>query len=419
MRAWQPLQIKDLGRVVTGKTPPTESLEYFDGDELFVSPKDLTRNSYYVESTATRISEKALEKFKGQIIPRNAVMFTSLSFAFGKMGIASKSCITNQQINSVVVNTQHCSRFVYYLLRVYEPYIFAYNSGIDTPIVPKSVFEKIPVVVPNKDIQEKIAALLSAYDDRIANNQRRIGLLESMAEDIYREWFVRMRFPQHAGLKCDALLPADWIRRPIGELADLIKRGISPDYDEKSENLVINQKCIRRGRLSMVEARLHSTSIPDEKVLRDGDILINSTGVGTLGRSAVFDLDVDGITCDSHITILRPKESAVMGEFLAYTIHLLQPYFESMASGSTGQAELSRELIGRTKVLVPTRSLLETFSAKVGPIRHQRRLLLEQNEKLILIRDQLLPRLISGKLSVDGIDIQYPPSMIAEQGQSA
>lgn len=418
MRAWQPLQIKDLGRIVTGKTPPTENAEYFDGDELFVSPKDLTRNSYYVESTTTRISEKALEKFKGQIIPRDAVMFTSLSFAFGKMGIASKSCITNQQINSVVVNAKHCARFVYYLLRAYEPYIFAYNSGIDTPIVPKSVFEKIPVVVPEKITQEKIAALLSAYDDLIANNQRRIVLLESIAEDIYREWFVRMRFPEHAGLKCDALQPADWTRQPIGELADLIKRGISPDYDENAERLVINQKCIRGSRLSMVEARSHSTDVPDEKVLRSGDILINSTGVGTLGRSAVFDLSVEGMTCDSHVTILRPKDAAVMGEFLAYTIRFLQTYFESMASGSTGQAELSREMISRTKVLVPTQLLLEAFSAKVRPIRRQRRSLLEQNEKLMLIRDQLLPRLISGKLRVDQLDIQYPPSMVEREQQS-
>ncbi len=411
MSDWQPLKIRDLGRVVTGKTPPTESAEYYDGDELFVSPKDLTWNSYYVDSTATRISEKALDKFKGQVIPRDAVMFTSLSFAFGKMGIAGRSCITNQQINSIIVNDRHCALFVYYLLRAYEPHIFAYNSGIDTPIVPKSVFERIPVLVPGKTIQEKIAALLSAYDDLITNNQRRIALLESMAEEIYREWFVRMRFPQYATLKGDELMPPGWSRQPIGELAVLIKRGISPDYADQSEHQVINQKCIRGSRVSMSEARPHMSVVPDEKLLRFGDVLINSTGVGTLGRAAVFDIEADGITCDSHVTILRPKDVAVLGEFLAYTIQLLQPYFESMASGSTGQAELGRELIGRTKVLVPTLDLLKHFSDTAAPIRRQRRLLLEQNEKLSATRDQLLPRLISGKLRVDALDIQFPPSM--------
>jgi type I restriction enzyme S subunit len=227
MSAWTPLTIRDLGKVVTGKTPPTDNAEYYEGDELFVSPKDLTWNSYYVDSTTTRISEKALDTFKGQVIPRDAVMFTSLSFAFGKMGIASCTCITNQQINSIIVNEKHSARFVYYLLRVYEPYIFAYNSGIDTPIVPKSVFERIPVLVPNKATQEKIASLLSAYDDLIANNQRRIALLVSMAEDIYREWFVRMRFPEYSDAHFVADRPSDWkpkriaalvSRRPYGRL---------------------------------------------------------------------------------------------------------------------------------------------------------------------------------------------------------
>lgn len=259
--------------------------------------------------------------------------------------------------------------------------------------------------------QPKIAATLKSYDDLIANNQRRIALLESMAEEIYREWFVRMRFPQHATLKGDELTPPGWSRQPIGELAVLIKRGISPEYAERSEHQVINQKCIRAGRLSMAEARPHTSVVPDEKLLRFGDILINSTGVGTLGRAAVFDIAADGATCDSHVTILRPKDVAHSGEFLAYTIQLLQTYFESMAAGSTGQAELSRELISRTKVLVPTSDLLKRFSEAAAPIRKQRRLLLDQNEKLSALRDQLLPRLISGKLRVEALDIQFPPSM--------
>ncbi len=133
--------------------------------------------------------------------------------------------------------------------------------------------------------------------------------------------------------------------------------------------------------------------------------------MGTLGRAAVFDIEADGVTCDSHVTILRPKDVALSGEFLAYTIQLLQPFFESMASGSTGQAELSRELISRTKVLVPTSDLLKRFSDAAAPIRRKRRLLLAQNEKLSVMRNQLLPRLISGKLRVEALDIQFPPSM--------
>lgn len=274
-----------------------------------------------------------------------------------------------------------------------------------------TVAKELKLRLPPRAEQDKIAAVLVGLNDLIANNQRRISLLESMAEEIYREWFVRMRFPQYATLKGDELMPPGWSRQPIGELVVLIKRGISPEYADQSEHQVINQKCIRGGRVSMSEARPHMSVVPDEKLLRFGDVLINSTGVGTLGRAAVFDIEADGITCDSHVTILRPKDVGLLGEFLAYTIQLLQPYFESMASGSTGQAELGRELIGRTKVLVPTLDLLKHFSDTAAPIRRQRRLLLEQNEKLSATREQLLPRLISGKLRVDALDIQFPPSM--------
>src|SRR5262245_52525926 len=111
MTNWRTKQIRNLGRVVTGKTPPKIEPHYFDGDELFVSPKDLDWDQLYVTETETRVSSKALEKFKNQVIPKNSVMFTSLSFGFGKMGIASRALLTNQQINSVVVNKENDFRF--------------------------------------------------------------------------------------------------------------------------------------------------------------------------------------------------------------------------------------------------------------------------------------------------------------------
>lgn len=313
-------------------------------------------------------------------------------------------------------------RFVSFYLRTkgHQDWMQALCSfGSTMSSLNQDIVNRIELPCPPRPVQDRIAAVLAAYDDLIANNQHRIALLESIAEEIYREWFVRMRFPRHATLKSDDLIPQGWSRQPIGELATLIKRGISPDYAEHSEHQVINQKCIRGGRVSLAEARPHVSVVPEEKVLRYGDVLINSTGVGTLGRAAVFDIDADGVTCDSHVTILRPKDVVLSGEFLAHTIQLLQLYFESMASGSTGQAELSRELISRTKVLVPTEDLLRRFSDAAAPIRRQRRLLLDQNERLSATRDQLLPRLISGKLRVDSLDIQFPPSMQPRPAQAA
>ncbi len=126
------------------------------------------------------------------------------------MGLTSRPSLTNQQISSIIVSDDHDFRFVFYLLNTYRPIIFSFNSGIDTPIVPKSVFENIEVLCPPKTTQRKIAAILSAYDDLIANNQRRITLLESMAEEIYREWFVRLRFPGYESVKIEKGVPQGW-----------------------------------------------------------------------------------------------------------------------------------------------------------------------------------------------------------------
>lgn len=314
-----------------------------------------------------------------------------------------------------------CTRFYSYVFKsdIIRKTLSGGGGGTNINNLNQGLLGNLEVPVPPQGEQEAIAALLASYDDLIANNQRRIALLESMAEEIYREWFVRMRFPGYAKIERQGLQPEGWTRQPIGELAALVKRGISPAYDDQSPHKVINQKCIRNGRLSMQESRNHSTVTPDEKLIHYGDVLINSTGVGTLGRSAVFDLKLEGVTCDSHVTILRPKGETDVGEFLAYSIQFLQIYFESMASGSTGQAELSRELISQTKLLVPTAELLKAFTDKVRPIRQQRRVLLEQTDKLAQMREQLLPRLISGKLRIDHLDIQFPPSMKVEQAQAA
>ena len=222
MNSWTEKEIKSLGRVITGKTPPTDEIEYYHGDGLFVSPKDLKFDSTYIYETSTNITTKAFDKFKNQVIPKDAVMLTTLSFAFGKIGIASKESITNQQIASIIANEDNNYRFIYYLMRVNTPYIFSYNSGIDTPMVPKSVFEKIKVLVCPLDIQLRIASVLTAYDDLIEINQNRIMALEKMAEELYREWFVRLRFPGHKRTKDLKGLPDGWAETSFDKLADYI-----------------------------------------------------------------------------------------------------------------------------------------------------------------------------------------------------
>lgn len=404
--------LTEVGTLGRGKSKhrPRNDPDLYGGEYPFVQTGDVKHSPFYLTQYTQTYNAKGLAQSK--LWPPGTLCITIAANIADTAVLAIPACFPDSILGFTPHLKQADVRYAKYCLDAFRGHMEQISKGTTQDNLSMDKLLKLRFWFPAYEVQRRIAALLTAYDDLIANNQRRIAMLESMAEEIYREWFVRIRFPGGSTIGTDSLPPPGWERRPIGEMASLIKRGISPAYDDQAEHHVINQKCIRNGRLSMSEARTHSTTTPEEKLLISGDILVNSTGVGTLGRAAVFDIDLQGVSCDSHVTILRPKDVALYGEFMAYTVQLLQNYFESMASGSTGQAELSRELISRTKVLVPETEMLRRFAATAGPIRTQRRVLLEQNERLANLRDALLPRLISGKLRVDALDIQFPPSML-------
>ena len=276
----------------------------------------------------------------------------------------------------------------------------------------QDILRRLTFPAPQLATQQKIAAILSAYDDLIANHQRRITLLERMAEDVYREWFVRLRFPGHENVKVEKGVPQGWTMSEIRDVCSTLKRGIAPSYSESKTTLVVNQRCIRDGAVDLAEARGHETKVSDEKLLQYGDVLINSTGVGTLGRVAVFDHELTNATCDTHVTICRANPKKATPHYLGQAIRSLQEHFESMAVGSTGQSELGRDAIGRTTILLAPLLLQKSFADSVEPMLQRKRLLRRQTEALATTRDSLLPRLISGKLSVDALDIRLPPGML-------
>ena len=112
--------------------------------------------------------------------------------------MTNRPSFTNQQVNSVIVNeNEHDPFFVYHLLATFREELKANAGGAATPIINKTAFSEIEVNVPSLSVQQRIAGILSAYDDLIENNQRRIRILETMASALYREWFVEFRFPGH------------------------------------------------------------------------------------------------------------------------------------------------------------------------------------------------------------------------------
>ncbi len=180
----------------------------------FIKPTDLDENIRYVLSTETEISEFGYNTLTGRLVPEDTTCVVCIG-TIGKIGLTLRPSFTNQAINSVVVDpSRYDPIFVYYLLRDAIPKVKQMDSGASSgrENVSKSAFENIDVEVPSLEIQHQIADILSAYDDLIENNIRRIQILEEMAQVIFCEWFVHFRFPGHENVKM--------IDSPLGKIPE-------------------------------------------------------------------------------------------------------------------------------------------------------------------------------------------------------
>ena len=233
----------------------------------------------------------------------------------------------------------------------------------------------------------------------IENNQRRITLLDESARLLFREWFVNLRFPGFESAPLTLGIPEGWSKTAIAEQTTFLNRGITPAYNESAPGLVINQKCIREGRLSMLPARRQSKEVKPERLIKTGDVLINSTGAGTLGRVAQVRSPVENCTVDTHVTIARPigKEWAT---YFGQALLSLEPTFSAMGKGATNQLELNRADIGAIEIWRPPEAVALDFHELVWPMLEHAENLLSANQKLVEARDALLPKLMSGEIQV-------------------
>lgn len=267
---------------------------------------------------------------------------------------------------------------------------------------------QLRIVLPPRSIQAEIAGPLLAVDDLIVNNRQRIGLLERMARAVYQEWFVRFRYPGRENVLLvdspEGLIPDGWELARVEDTVQALTRGIAPKYANDGAWTVLNQKCVRDNRVDFRSARRQERLPTPDKRVRLGDILVNSTGVGTLGRCAIYIGRHPTLTVDSHVTIVRPVDLAT-SLWLAMSLFERQGELESLGTGSTGQTELSRRDIGALSLILPPPHILRLFADSVWPILTGILGLLDQNRAVAAARDLLLPKLVSGEIDVSQLDL--------------
>ncbi len=212
-KEWKKCTIKDYGEVITGNTPPTKNIEYYsNGSYLWASPADLGL-SKHITSTKTKLSLLGLKKTR--TIPQGSILVTCIGSTIGKMGMATETMSTNQQINSVIVNDSTNNDFAYYaILNAFPRYLS--EVGVQAvPILSKSNFEKLPNHTTTKEEQRKLGYFLNLLDERIATQNKIIEDLKKLKSAIRKMIFTSLKNEHTENCEINQLLayeqPSEYI----------------------------------------------------------------------------------------------------------------------------------------------------------------------------------------------------------------
>jgi type I restriction enzyme S subunit len=247
--------------------------------------------------------------------------------------------------------------------------------------------------------------------------------LEAMARAIFKDWFVdfgptRAKMEGRAPYRTLGIWslfpdrldyegkPEGWETVELGSVVSELRRGISPTYIQDGGVRVLNQKCIRNRQVDTSASRRHDRNkrAVEGRGVNIGDILINSTGVGTLGRTAqIWEIDEPTIV-DSHVTVVRPNTDRVSSCYIGLNLTGREHEIEALGEGSTGQTELSRIRVAALLVLLPRLRLQKEFEQCGRPLVDRMTLNWCENRTLAATRDLLLPKLMSGEIHVKDAD---------------
>jgi type I restriction enzyme S subunit len=310
--------------------------------------------------------------------------------------------------------------FLYYLVKSDLIWKNAVNSMVGASgrqRADASFLKRVKLVIPPLGEQQKIAAILSAYDDLIENNKRRIALLEKMAEEIYREWFVRFRFPGYQTAEFEKGIPKGWEVKRLEDISDITssKRIFLSDYVSEGIPFYRSKEVIERFNGSEPSSPLY---ISEEKFLqidakfgspKENDILL--TAVGTLGIPLIVKNSDKFYFKDGNLIWFKSK-NITHNKFLYFWMQT--PHGKgSLLETSIGSSQQAFTIAGLKKIeiLLPHSDTLNKFMVMFDAIYTQKQNLISSTNNLEKTKNMLLPRLISGKLSVEHLNIQFPPSM--------
>ena len=257
-----------------------------------------------------------------------------------------------------------------------------YNAGAGVPTLNQNHLQRLKVLVHPIDEQDKIAFILSTYDSLIETNNKRIKILEQMAEKLYKEWFVRFRFPGYETVEFENGLPKGWKRERIAQYYNTSSGG-TPSREHEDYYSDSGIPWIKTGELQ--DCVLISTDefITDEglknssaKIVPANSVLMAMYGVniGMLGYSYIQS------TCNQACCVFKDKQNLSTKHYLFQQLKSIREYLLLISFGAA-QQNLSQDLIKRVKIVMPTKDIVVQFEEKIEPLYMKTVLLMKQNER--------------------------------------
>jgi len=305
---------------------------------------------------------------------------------------------------AVITCKKVCPDYLYRILTTnwYTDFLsgIAESQQSNYPAFNPSLIENTNIKLPPLPVQRKIAAVLSAYDDLIENNNRRIAILERMAEELYREWFVRLRFPGHEKTKITKGIPEGWKIKGIDE--------VSMNYDGKRIPLAGIDREKMKGSIPYYGAAKIIDYI--DKYIFDGKYLLiaEDGSVITSEGYPVLQLVNEKFWVNNHTHVLTGANEIYSTEWL-YLSLIKYPIIGQITGAA--QPKITQANLNKINLLTPTEEILIQFNKNILSIFELINNTLKQNTRITTARDRLLSRLMSGKIDVENLDIQFPASM--------
>jgi type I restriction enzyme S subunit len=394
-------------KISSGGTPRRDSNEYFENGTIpWVKSKELKSN--IILETEEKITLQGLKNSSTKLYPIDTVLLAMYGVNIGQVGYLGIEATINQAICGIVTNKKILDpKYLYYYLSSIPSYFDSVSFGAAQQNINQDLIKNLKIEVPDILTQQRIASIISAYDDLIEVNSQRIKLLEETARELYKEWFVRMRFPATAdrpGYKKAKFVkgvPEGW---EVKELKDFgkIHTGKTPptkvrEYYGGEIPFIKTPDLHKNQFIFETEEYLTEKGNNTQKrsCLPKGSICVSCIGTGGI----VGLTTAEKSQTNQQINSLIPANKKYT-EFLYYAICDLKETIELFGGTGATMTNLSKGKFEKLKILFANNVLVDKYNSLVSPLFKQIQILQQQNTQLRQIRDRLLPRLISGKLEV-------------------